>query len=36
MDILKRNLAPITDQAWQEIDRQAKSLSQSTYCSPFY
>ena len=32
MDILKRELAPITDQAWQEIDRQAKRvfLSQLT------
>ncbi|NLJ48600.1 MAG: bacteriocin family protein [Candidatus Atribacteria bacterium] len=26
MDILKRNLAPITDQAWKEIDRQAKKV----------
>ncbi|HAX99608.1 MAG TPA: bacteriocin [Candidatus Atribacteria bacterium] len=26
MDILKRKLAPITDQAWQEIDRQAKKV----------
>jgi len=26
MDILKRGLAPITDQAWQEIDRQAKKV----------
>lgn len=29
MDILKRNLAPITDQAWQEIDRQAKKVFQN-------
>jgi len=26
MDILKRNIAPITDKAWQEIDRQAKKV----------
>jgi uncharacterized linocin/CFP29 family protein len=26
IDILKRNLAPITDEAWVEIDQEAKRL----------
>ena len=34
MDILKKFSAH-NRQAWRKIDRQA-SLSQSTYCSPFY
>ena len=30
MDIFKRNLAPISDEAWDEIDSQAKEILKST------